>query len=344
MFPHAVEQYYSIGLYPAIGTSLRMITRWTSFSLGDIFYCLLGVILLFRLIRLGVRVYRREMVGEDWVLIVFSIARTVLSFYIIFQLFWGLNYDRLGIAKQLNIQRDNYSKEEVTELANLLIDKLNATRAVLKDSSLPEPPLDSIYREAHISYQNISLQYEYLNYRNRSVKRSLFSALGDYMGYTGYYNPFSGEAQVRTDLPRILMPYISCHEMAHQLGYASESEASFVGYLAAAASKDPYFQYSVYLDLFSYAQSAQLMLYGKEKDFKAFEHIILQNRQRLDTLVKKDRKEIREFFNQRRKKSAPAFTSLYDQFLKFNNQLRGVESYDEIIGWLIAYQKKYGKI
>ena len=220
----------------------------------------------------------------------------------------------MGIAYQLTIDKKEYSREEMTALTNQLIDKVNECRRQIKDTLLPVPALDTIYREAYRSYQTASFEHDFLNYRDRSVKGSLFSGLGNYMGFSGYYNPFTGEAQLRTDIPRILIPYIACHEMAHQLGYASESEANFVGYLAATASKNVYFCYSVYLELFSYAQGEEIFLYGKEKDFKSFASVIKQNRERLDTLVKKDRREIREFFFKRKNRISPAVSSMYDKY------------------------------
>ncbi|MES2004082.1 MAG: DUF3810 domain-containing protein [Bacteroidota bacterium] len=344
LFPGQVEKIYSVGIYPGLANTLRTLTRWIPVSVGDILYAWLVIWLIIRLVK-GIRlIYLKQCTRERLVLFLFAATRTVLWVYIIFKLMWGLNYNRLGIAYQLKIDKKEYSKEEVTQLTDQLIGKLNECRRQIKDSVLPEPPLDTLYREAFRSYQSISLEYEFLNYRNRSVKPSLFTCIGDYMGFTGYYNPFTGEAQLRTDVPRILIPYIACHEMAHQLGYASESEANFVGYLAAAASKDVYFRYSVYLDLFSYAQGEEIMQYGKEKDFKNFEAIIKHNRESLDTLVKRDRKQIREFFTKRRNRISPAVSSLYDQYLKMNKQMEGVNSYDEVIGWLIAYQKKYGRL
>jgi hypothetical protein len=128
------------------------------------------------------------------------------------------------------------------------------------------------------------------------------------------------------------------------MGYASESEANFVGYLTATSSKDVYFRYSVYLELFSYAQGAEILLYGKEKDFPAFESMIKFNKSYLDSLVRKDRKEIRMFFQKRKNNISPAFGSMYDQYLKLNKQAAGIDSYDDVIAWLIAYKKKFGKI
>ncbi|HQR94348.1 MAG TPA: DUF3810 domain-containing protein, partial [Sediminibacterium sp.] len=237
-----------------------------------------------------------------------------------------------------------YTVEEVTSLTNDLIDSLNATRKLIPDSILPQPSIERIKAEALKNYARVSKDYRFLSYKYPSVKRSLYSEVGDYIGFTGYFNPFSGEAQLRTDIPRVLIPYVCSHEMAHQLGYASESEANFVGYLAASKSPQAYTRYSMYLELFSYAQGEEIFQYGRSKDYQAFDSIIQQNRLRLDTLVKKERKEIREFFRKRRKAVAPAFNNLYDQYLKLNKQEKGIESYDQVIGWLIAYKKKYGKI
>lgn len=343
-FPETVERVYATGIYPGLASTLRTITRWIPFSAGDIFYTWLVIYLLIAAVKMGVRIYRKQFSRERWVHWGFTVLRTLLGVYIVFKLLWGLNYDRLGIAYQLKLSRKEYTKEQVTALALQLIDTLNAIRRQMPDTVLPKPQPEDIYREAFRSYQAVSLDLDYLNYRNRSVKASLYTFMGDYIGFTGYYNPFTGEAQLRTDIPRILIPYISCHEMAHQLGYASESEANFVGYLAASRSNDPYFRYSVYLDLFSYAQGEQIRMYAKEKDFTAFESVIKDNRVKLDTLVKKDRREIREFFYKRRNRISPAMSGLYDQYLKLNKQMEGINSYNEVVGWLIAYREKYGKI
>ncbi|MBI2282190.1 MAG: DUF3810 domain-containing protein [Bacteroidetes bacterium] len=344
LFPEQVERLYSLGIYPALASTLRTLTRWVPFSLGDILYAWIFLLMLIGLVRLLRLLYRRELTRARLILIGFSFLSAVLWVFIVFQLMWGLNYHRLGIAYQLRINKNGYSREEVTSLAHQLIYQLNECRRQIGDTVLPEPPLDTLYREAYRSYERVSYEYEFLHYQNRSVKPSLYSGIADYVGFTGYYNPFTGEAQLRTDLPRVLIPYITLHEMAHQLGYASESEANFVGFLAAMASKNVYVRYSAYLDLFSYAQGEQVRMYGKEKDYSQFEAMILQNRSLLDTLVKRDRKEIREFFYKRRNRISPAVSGLYDQYLKLNKQTEGVNSYNEVVGWLIAYQKKYGKL
>ncbi|SDW06707.1 Protein of unknown function [Hydrobacter penzbergensis] len=338
-FPQFVEYWYSQGIYPAIGSTLRLLTRWIPFSIGDVGYLLLACWLFVRLVQWLMRLKREGLSKALMLQGLLSFIHFLLGIYIVFKLVWGFNYNRLGIAYQLKLEKLPYSQQALNQLTSDLIDSANTYRRRF-DTILPAPSIDSIYRDAYHAYLQASDAYPFLDYHQRSVKASLYTPVADYIGFTGYYNPFSGEAQLRTDVPRILLPYVACHEMAHQLGYASESEANFVGFLAAANSANPYFRYSVYLDLFSYAQGEQLAQYAMDKDAQGFEAAIQHNRNQLDTLVKKDRREIREFFRKRSNRISPAMNSLYDQYLKMNSQEKGMKSYDEVIGWILAYRKK----
>jgi hypothetical protein len=256
-----------------------------------------------------------------------------LWIYIWFNIAWGLNYSREGIAYQLKLEPKPYSKQEVESLTCDLIEKVNDARRELGDTSLKEESFDTIFTEAQLAYDSIAMENNFLEYRHASIKKSIFSPIAHYLGFTGYYNPFTSEAQVRYDVPRILIPYITCHEMAHQLGYASESEANFVGYLAASHSKDAYFRYSVYMDLYRYA-AVELFL----KDFKS------RHGFELDSLVRKDMYNINAYFMRKQNRISPLMNSLYDQYLKANKQAKGIDSYDEVVGWLIDYRKKFGKL
>jgi len=340
-FPRAVENWYSTGIYKGISATLRLLTKWVPFSIGDFIYILFIISLVAGLVRSIIRLSREGWKRGVLVPILLNLFSKVLWIYIVFRFLWGLNYDRLGIEYQLKLSKKTYETEEVIQLSNRLIDSLNACRLRLPDTILPQPPVDSIFRMAGIGYARAWEDYSFLNYSHRSIKPSLFTSLADWMGFTGYYNPFTGEAQVRTDVPKLVLPFVACHEIAHQLGYASESEANMVGLLAALASGDPFFRYSAYNDLFSYAQREELYLLAMDKDSTRFQQVIQLNRERMDTLVRKDRKEVREFFQQRRHKTSTTLNNLYDQYLRINNQEAGLKSYDEVIGWYIAYIKKY---
>lgn len=339
-FPAWVEKWYSTGIYPGLANTLRLITRWAPFSLGDVIYIWFLLWLLVRLTQLIVRLARKQFHRPHILPFVLRVFSGLLSFYIVFRLMWGLNYDRLGIAYQMKLSPQPYDTTQLARLTNMLIDSMNSSRERLTaDTSLPVLSTDSIYRFASRGYANASYKYPFLNYANRSVKKSLFTPLAHHLGFTGYYNPFTGEAQVRSDIPSVVLPYVVCHEMAHQLGYASESEANFVGYLTAMDSGSDFFRYSTLIELVNYAQREQIFQYLEIGDTTSLRRVLLSNRERMDTLVRRDRRVIREFFEDRRSNIAPSITNLYDQYLRLNNQTSGVRSYDEVIGWVMGNLK-----
>ena len=72
------------------------------------------------------------------------------------------------------------------------------------------------------------------------------------MGYGGYLNPFTNEAQANSALPNFRFPVICGHEIGHQLGFSAENETNFIGYLATVSNEDIYFKYSAYAYALSY--------------------------------------------------------------------------------------------
>ena len=331
--PSNIESYYSNGIYIGLSKFLRIITGWIPISLGDLLYFFLGIKLAIWIIKLFITLFKKHATLQNFGIGFLRVIKTLLWIYIIFNLLWALNYNRLGIAYQLKLSQEKYTKEEVENLVCDLVQKVNDTRKIIGNDTLPEINFKEIFATSYAAYETVAQEYNFLNYTNLSAKKSMYSGISHYMGFTGYYNPFSGEAQLSTDVPNILMPYIACHEMAHQLGYASESEANFVGYLACSKSKDIYFKYSVYLDLYKYA-ATELFL----KDLST------THNWELDSLVRNDYREIRNFYAKKRNSIAPLVGSMYSQYLKANQQSRGIESYNDVVGWLISYKKKYGKI
>ncbi len=339
-----VEKWYSLGFYPLYSKGLRLITNWVEFSVGDLLYVAICGWIIIRILQFLRLIYRK---GIGWsILFQFLgyLIKWICIVYICFSIFWGLNYQRQGIAHQLQIQNDHYTKEEITAITNDLIEKANYYRKALQTNKLPDYSFDQIKNEAIISYNKINPFFQFLNYQSSNIKVSSYNMIADYIGFTGYYNPLTGEAQLRNDIPTILIPFTTCHEIAHQLGYASESEANFIGFLTASNSDNLFFKYSAYLEMLNYALREQFIVYASDSSFKDLETLIEFNKSHIDTLVKKDRKEIRQFFNQRKNKISPITASLYDQYLKLNKQMSGINSYNEVIGWLIAYKRKKEKI
>lgn len=339
IFSGLVEKVYSTGIYPVISTILRFITGWVPFSIGDVLYLLAIIWLLFRLVKLAVillRVlFKRQGTWKNFWYRLGKTAIRILVIYIAFNLLWGLNYNRYGISYQLKLRQDKYSTEELKQLTAGLLRDVNASRLAVGDSNFVYPPYKTMFDSAYNAYQNAALTYPFLTYRDQSIKRSIYSELDNYFGFLGYYNPITAEAQVNTNVPPFVIPYTTCHEMAHQLGYGSESEANFVGYLSAISSKQAIFHYSAYFDLFNYANGELFM-----RDSAAAR----ANYRALDTLVKRDYHIYRDYFRRYKNAMEPFIKLFYGEYLKANKQPKGIETYDEVVAWLIAYKKKVGKI
>jgi hypothetical protein len=331
MYPAAVEKYYTQGIYPVITVALRALLGWIPFSIGDILYGLAVLYLLRGLFRLLRRLFQRNIDKQYLQRTGKQTAFVILWVYVIFNGFWGLNYNRIGIAQQLDLKVTEYTAAELTQIVNLTIDKLNFldTAAAGRRDSFRRKKF--LFRQAIASYKQIP----FLPYKMPSLKPSLYSYLGDYLGYSGYYNPFTGEAQVNTTVPLMLQPFVATHEIGHQLGFAKENEANFAGFLAARASTDPAVQYSVYFDMYIYA-SKNLMLQDSALARKLH--------QRLPDVAKKDLRELRDFYRKYENPMEPIIHLLYGQYLKANEQPQGILSYDEVIAWVIAYYRKYHQI
>ncbi len=330
-----VENSYATGIYPTFSSLLRYLFGWLPVSIGDMLYGAAIVWLIWKLIKGIKAIFKRRVNWQNFVAATLKAARILLSVYIIFNAFWGINYNRVGIAAQLQLKMDKYTAADLQTINGLLVEKVNTAKRSLVEQQIKYPSNKQLFVKVGEAYQQAAVVYPFLKYQPVSVKPSIWSWVGNYMGFTGYYNPFTGEAQVNTLVPKFLQPFTSCHEVAHQLGYAKEMEANFVGYLSAAASKDTLLHYSVYLDLF---------IYSNRNLFETDSVSAKQFRDQLSPDVITDLKEWRSFNKKYRNPIEPVFRWVYGVYLKQNQQPQGVLSYDEVTAFIIAYYKKYGKI
>ncbi|MBI1781770.1 MAG: DUF3810 family protein, partial [Sphingobacteriales bacterium] len=58
--------------------------------------------------------------------------------------------------------------------------------------------------------------------------------------------------------------------------------------------------------------------------------------------AKKDLKEYFDFRKNTKNPIEPFINIFYHYFLKMNSQPNGLDTYNEVTGWLIAYRKKFG--
>jgi hypothetical protein len=332
--PLWVEENYSTGIYPLISNIQRGIFGWIPFSIGDFFYAFLIMVIVFKTYQLFKIVFKKQFNRQYLINGLKQLIFFFLFVYVFFYGLWGLNYSRKGITYQLNLEIKKYTLGEIDTLAGLLQQRLNYYAGIIdlaqRDSFNKKRVLFEKTTEAFLY---LGKSHDYLRYDIKSIKPSLYSYLGNYFGFQGYYNPFSGEGQVNTTIPPVMEPFVSCHEVAHQLGYAKENEANFAGFLACRAYPNNTYRYSMYFDMYNYT------IHELGRRDSALAHAY---NEKLHPQVKKDRAEVSDFFKKYKNPIEPVITWLYSGYLQANNQPEGKRTYNEVVAFLIAYYKKYG--
>lgn len=330
-----VEDYYTGGLYPPLSTAFRTLFGWIPFSVGDLLYMAAFLWLVQKTWKL-VRLLKEKKAGSyfSWLLLR-KYLKLSLLIYIVFTLFWGMNYFRQGIPAQLDLKVTSYSVKDLFALTLVLQQRLNQyAEKVDSVQRLQFNDNKRLFAQGAEAFRRAQLTFPFLGYAVPSIKPSVLTPVGHLFGFTGYYNPFSGEAQLKTSIPVFLKPFVVTHEIAHQLGYAKENEASFVAYLTCKASEDINFLYSTYFELYRDA-----IFECRRTSNKALTEALQKN---VHPRVRFDHYALQLYLLRNQNFIEPFIGDVYDRYLKLNNQPKGKATYNEVIAYLIAYWKKFG--
>ena len=327
-FPEAVERFYSNGLYAFTSKAERFLLGWIPFSFGDILY---GILIVYLLISIW---KARKTWRSQWKNNLLKVLSGFSVFYFVFHFLWALNYYRMPLFEKMNIKRE-YSDADLYAFTEKLIAKTNEVQFAIthnKNQKVSNPyTQDSIFKMTQNGYDNLTKEYPFFKYEIPSRKKSLFSLPLTYMGFGGYLNPFTNESQVNDKLPMYGFPNVICHEMAHQIGYASESECNFIGFMTCIKNDDLYFQCSAYTVALRYCLENVIM--KDEAKFKSYKSTI-------NLGVIENFKESELFWEKYDTFIDKGFHAFYDQYLKANQQQDGLESYSKFVDLLINYYKE----
>jgi phage tail protein X len=332
-FPAFVD-WYSRHLYPSLQCGRQWLFTLIPFSVGDVLYILLGAWLLVTVVRW---VYFMRKFGSHKDKLWGSVLNTInaaLILYFLFLLGWGANYNKPPLAKSWNLparhkgdrrQRRAADMADAVAFSRFLVPKLNAYAPQYR--TLPYE---------HIHQRAIAYYREFTDSRVKSngfyIKSTLYTVVMQYMGVDGYYNPFTGEGQVLKEIPAYTLPFILCHEMAHQAGIAAEGDANLMAYALCTNSNDPVFRYSGYLDLWLYANT-RLYRYDSALANTFTSQLNPLTRAHLDTLDELSRKY--------QGATSRATSEIYDSYLRMQHQEQGIRSYGNVMreAWLLEQRR-----
>lgn len=336
-YSHFADNQYLEIIYPTVSYVLRSFSALAPFSMGDVLYGLAFLLGFYSLIKFIKLLFNKE----SWINSIvwqkmIGLINLLLAIYLIFQIFWGVNYYQSSLAKKFQLHTEAYTIGDLVKLNQILIQDANELRQQLPDSIIHQHIDFNMLRFKTIdAFEITSGSYPLLRYTEPSLKSSMFSRQLSYWGISGYYNPFTGEAQVNTDMPDFIQPFVACHEVAHQLGFARENEANFIGYLAASNSRNVRIRY---------AAAFEMMLYANRSLHYADSAAALRFRQQMDTAVKKDIQLLKEFSASHRSVLEPVTDKLYEWFLQYHGQPKGLMTYEMVTVFLISHFKQQGRM
>ena len=300
--PSIIDDYYPDYLYSNILKINSFIYSDINIPIGEILYLILIVILIY----LVYRVFSFKL--NDLV----NLLAFISVVYFIFYSFWGLNYFKTSISYKLNIKND-YEFEELDNTLNFIIARINEEVPLLQD-----------FNELNF--------LEITNMNDLNVKQSLAPSYLLLQTVSGHFIPFTSESVVNFDIPKIDLPVVIFHEYAHQMGYADEAEASFIGFMKAVESNNANVRYSGYFN-------ALLNLLNEIN--KNHKEELENYTSKLNDRVISDINYYMEFWS---KYSNNYFDKvqkyIYDLYLKSNNQEAGIMTYNKVSNFIIDYYQR----
>lgn len=325
--PALVERYYSRGFYVFICRVFHPVLNIFPFSVGDVLYIAVIGYLLYTVVRFFKLLFKKQFkkVGMLMLGVVIGVQAAILAFY----LFWGMNYFRQPAAERLNLNDTTFTTTDLKAVTKLLIDSANACRSRVTVADMAQDN-SAIYKTAVQAVSSLSADSVNFRAYHPDIKPSLLTFLLNYIGTSGYYNPFTSEAQINYQMPVFNRPFVACHEMSHQMGYGAEDEADFSGFIVAIKSKDRLLRYS------AYHLAVQEFMYSlRRRDTIAYKELKVH----ISKPVHHDFVTERNYWLSYENKLGAISSIFYDNFLKANNQPQGIETYNRMVLLVMAWSK-----
>lgn len=268
----------------------------------------------------GVRIYRLCM----------TLLSAFLAIYAGFCLLWGVYYYGDDFAAKSGLSRDKISVEQLQTVTVYFADMANAyaDRVPRDENGVCAIDRAAVLERSRVLYAGLEQKYPCLTGPPVRAKGIVCSRVMSAIDFTGFFFPFTAEANVNMDFPTALFPSTVAHELAHQRGVAKEQEANFVAVLACLEDGAPEQVYSAALLAYVHLGNA---LYSADREAWAEVYGSLSDR------VKGDFAADRAYWKQFETPVREASNTVYEGFLQSYDQELGLKSYGACVDYLVNY-------
>lgn len=327
--PQTVESFYSQNIFLAVSSVCGFISSKTSISLTGIIYTLLGILMLFAAVVFLIVMItghgRRARLIKRYILGLVLIPSLVLF---MFSISCAPNYNRLSFTSQSGLPVEQSPVAELRELCTELIEKTNE-QALLLPAEIDSDEMLS--QKTLTAFNSISDRYPFVGAASIPAKPFNYSELLSWLNLTGFYFPYTAEANVNAAMPKVELPFTMCHELSHTRGFMLEDEANFMAALSCFGSDDKFIRYSGLYSALTYSMNA---LYAHDSDgyFELYE--------KYGARLKSDSAACSFYWQQFQDTPASNLSdSVNNVYLKANGLSDGVQSYGRIVDLLLAYRR-----
>jgi len=251
---------------------------------------------------------------------------------------YGLNSYAGSIADDIRLEKTKYTLTELEEAtayyrdrANELADKV----AREPGGKLAYPSFEELAAQAGDGFDNLVYEKSYSIFAGSTVpvKKLGWADMYTAMGITGFTMSLTGEAAVNPQIPVVSLPFTMCHEMAHRMSIALESDANMAAFLACDANPNNTFRYSAYFMAYRYCYNA-IAGSNAQGATEAMKRLSSGVNERFF----RDMQEYDTFFAQKQDEQATKVaTTVNDGYIKANGDDRGVASYGEVCDLLVSW-------
>ena len=259
-----------------------------------------------------------------------SVGSAGLAVYAGFCLLWGVYYYGDDFMERSGFETREISVEE--------LEKVTVWFASLANRYSSEVPRDSegfcatdrtaVLERSESLYAAAEEDCPELAGPAVRAKPFFFSKLLSLTDFTGFFFPFTAEANVNTDAPASEFASTVAHELAHQRGVAKEQEANFCAVYASLLDGNPDYCYSACLMAYTHLSNA---LYSADPG--AWQMI----RQGLNENVLRDLERTRQYWKQYETPVQTVSNAVYEGFLFSYDQTLGLKSYGACVDLLVCY-------
>jgi hypothetical protein len=257
--PGLAEHLAGAGPLPALGRTLSLTTGVLPFSVAEaVVLVVIGRQIGGLLGGIGDLRGGHDRLGRTFLRGGLRLGQDAGVLVALFVALWGIQYARPGLEERLGIEVSGpVSAQELERLARAAVETSNRLYFTVHGSRdigepTPAPPRRELVPELERAWERVARHHGLPERAARShgaPKAFLATPAVRRLGVAGMYFPFTGEALVLSDLPGVSLPRDMGHEMAHQRGFASESDANVLAFLVAREAMDPLINYSAYVFL-----------------------------------------------------------------------------------------------